>query len=188
MPPRFCLTILIFVLASEIRAQKQPGDFQITRISRDLITAPQYAYSGAEQKRETRDRWLRVEAQFSAVPDFTEEVNLKYHILLGDKVLTGEVTHLNILGGREHHSSIYVSPHVIAFVMHSRPVNTTSIGNIAVQLLQKGEVKDELSLNPAHPQWYASVRALPGMMLHKNETPFAPLFGDYYEQIKPGGH
>jgi hypothetical protein len=188
MPPKLCLTILIFTLASEIRAQIRAADFQITKINRDLITAPQYAYSGAEQKRETRERWLRVEAQFSAAPDFTEELTFKYYILLGEKVLTGDVTHVNILAGREHYSSIYIPPHVIAFVMQNRPVNTTSIGNIGVQLLQKGEVKDELSLNPARPRWYASLPALPGMILNKNETPFAPLFSDYYEQIKPASH
>lgn len=188
MPPKLCLTILIFILASEIRAQNRTAEFQITKINRDLITAPQYAYSGAEQKREARERWLRVEAQFSAAPDFTEELTFKYYILLGDKVLTGDVTHVNILAGREHYSSIYVPPHVIAFVMQNRPVNSTSIGNIAVQLLQEGEVKDELSLNRARPQWYASLPALPGMILKKSETPFAPLFTDYYEQVKPGGH
>jgi hypothetical protein len=188
MRQKCCLTILVLALAGEIYAQNRAADFQISKINRDLITAPQYAYTGAEQKRETRDRWLRVEAQFSTVPAFTDELTFKYYILLGDKVLTGEVTHVNILNGREHYSAMYVPPHALAFIMQNRPVNTTSVGNIGVQLLQKGEVKDELSLNRARPQWYAALPAVSGMVLNKNETPFAPLFSDYYEQIKPLGH
>ena len=54
-----------------------------------------------------------------------------------------------------------------------------------MQLVQKGEVKDELSLAKAKPQWFADFPALNGFVLRKDETPFAPLFSDFYEQIKP---
>jgi hypothetical protein len=180
--------MLALVFAGEVQAQNRAGDFQITKINRDLITTPQISYSGAEQQRETRERWLRVDVQFSAAPDYTDELTFKYYILMGGKVLTGEVTHVNVLGGREHYSVMYVPPHALAFVMQNRPVTTTAIENIAVQIVQKGEVKDEFSLNRARPQWYASLPAAAGLVLNKNETPFAPLFWDHYEQIKSAGH
>jgi hypothetical protein len=36
----------------------------------------------------------------------------------------------------------------------------------------------------AQPQWYANMSQVSGFVLNKNETPFAPLYWDRYEQIK----
>jgi len=188
MDGKVALTILAFALVSSARAQNRAADFQIARINRDLITTPDYTYNGAEQPRSPRERWLRVEVQFSSAPDFTDELTLKYYILMNGKVLTGEVTHVNVLAGREHYSVIYLPPHGMAYVMQNRPASTASVENVAVQILQKGEVKDELSMNRARPAWFTSLPAVSGLLLNKNETPFAPLFWDRYEQIKPAGH
>lgn len=186
MQPKIALTILVLALAGSAAAQTR-GDFQLTKINRDLITTPQFNYSGAEQQRDTHDRWLRVDVQFSALPEFTDELTFKYNILINGKLLTGEVTHVNVLAGRDHFSVMYVPPHALASILGNRPPNSNSVENIAVQLLQKGEVKDELSLARARPQWFAALPALSGFVLNKNETPFAPLFWDHYEQIKPTG-
>jgi hypothetical protein len=68
------LTILFSFLAGSGFSQNKSGDFTVSKISRDLMTSPDYSYTGAEQLRSTRERWLRVEVQFSATPDFTDEL------------------------------------------------------------------------------------------------------------------
>ena len=188
MHRKFALTILVCALASSVFAQNRGSDIQLAKITRDLITPPQYNYTGAENVRESHDRWLKVDVQFAAVPEFTDEVTFKYYILIGGKILTGEVTHVNVLAGRELYSCMYVPPHVLAYILGNRPPTTTSVENIAVQVVQKGEVKDEISLARARPQWFTSLPALPGFVLNKSETPFAPLFWGRYEQIKSIGH
>lgn len=187
MHQKLALTIFLCALAGSISAQNRASEIQLSKISRDLITPPDYSYSGAEKLRESHDRWLKVEVRFAAAPEFTDEVTFKYYLLIGGKILTGEVTHVNVLAGRELYSSMYVSPHALAYVLGNRPPNTNSVENIAVQVVQKGEVKDELSLTQARPQWFTSIPPLTGFVLNKNETPFAPLFWGYYEQIKPVG-
>lgn len=188
MHPKFALTILFCALAGSVSAQNRLNEIQLSKITRDLITTPQYNYSGAEQLRDPHDRWLKIDVQFSAVPEFTDEVTFKYYILIGGKLLTGEVTHVNVLAGRELYSCMYVPPHALAYVLGNRPPNVNSVENVAVQVVQKGAVKDELSLAKARAQWFASLPAVPGFVLNKNETPFAPLFWGHYEQIKPIGH
>ena len=178
------LTILLVAVASSVYAQNRASEIQLSKIERDLILPPDYAYTGAEKLRESHDRWLKVEVQFVAVPEFTDEVTFKYYILIGGKLLTGEVTHVNVLAGRELFSSMYVPPHVLTHLLSNRPPNTNSVENIAVQVVLKGEVKDEISLVRARPQWFAALPALSGFILNKNETPFAPLFWGRYEQIK----
>lgn len=175
----------LFGTAAVSLAQAPAGEFRLTKITKNLITAPEYTYSGAQQHRTNqRDRWLEVEVEFTAAPEVTDELTLKYFILLGGKLLTGEVTHVGVLAGRENRSVMYVSPKGIARCMGNQPVTANSVQNITVQIGQKGSVKDELNLARAPAQWYTTIPALAGLVLNKNETPFAPLYWDRYEQIK----
>jgi hypothetical protein len=125
-----------------------------------------------------------VEVTFSALPEFTDELSLKYFILINGKVLTGDVTHVNVPAARENRSVMYVPPKIVQRFVLGRPLTNSTLQNVAVQLVQQGAVKSELSLNRAPPQWYATVPQVPGLVLNKNETPFAPLYWDRYCQIK----
>jgi hypothetical protein len=177
--------LLLFVEGAMSQAPRG-SEFQVARITKNLITPPQYTYTGAQQyQANQRDRWLEVEVEFAATPEFTDELTLKYFILVSGKLLTGEVTHVNVAAGRENRSVMYVSPRGLARVMGNRALTPNVIQNIAVQIVQQGSVKSELSQDRAQPQWFAAMPAVTGAVLNKNETPFAPLYWDRYEQIKP---
>jgi len=185
MHPKLALTIIYLAVAASVSAQNRSGDFQLVKITRNLISSPEFNYSGAETFRTSaRDRWFELEVEFAAAPAFTDELTLKYYVALNGQLLTGEVTHVNILAGKELHSVMYISPRALAHFMGNRPLTANSVENIAVQILQQGAVKDELSLVRAPPQWFAAVPQVSGFLLNKNETPFAPLYWDRYEQIK----
>jgi hypothetical protein len=183
--------LVVFVLGFAVLADAQgtAGGFQISKITQKLITNPQYSYSGAEQyQANQRDLWLEVETEFTATAEFSDDVTFKYFVLVGGKVLTGEVIHTSIAAGRGLRSVMYVSPKVLARFNGNRPTGPTSIQNIAVQIVQQGAVKDEASLTRGAAQWYATLPQVPGFLLNKNDTPFAPLYWDRYEQIKPAAH
>jgi hypothetical protein len=188
MNRKIALTILLATLAGTVFAQNRGADFQLTKITRNLIATPEFNYSGAGTfHANTHDRWLEVEVEFSAAPEFTDEATFKYLILINGQLLTGEVTHVNILAGKELRSVMYVPPHALAHLMGTRPLTANAVENIAVQVLQQGTVKDEQSLARARPQWFSALPQLTGFVLNKNETPFAPLYWDRYAQIKPAG-
>ena len=169
-----------------VLAQRGGSEFQISKISRNLITAPQFSYTGAQQyTTNQRDRWLELDVEFSAAPDYTDELTFKYYVLVNGKLLTGEVTHTNVAAGRDNHSVMYVAPRTLARLMGNRPVTPNAIQNVAVQIVQQGAVKSELSLERgAGAQWFSTMPQVAGLVLNKNETPFAPLYWDRYEQIK----
>jgi hypothetical protein len=172
--------------ASTVAAQTRGADFQLTKITKNLISTPQFNYTGAQQyQANLSDRWLEVEVEFAAAPEFTDELTFKYFILLNGKLVTGEVTHVNVAAGRANRSVMYVSPRALARFMGRSALTPNSVQNVAVQILQKGAIKDELSFTRAPGQWYAGLPAVSGFLLNKNETPFAPLYWDRYEQIKP---
>ena len=175
---------LAFFISPAALAQTRGGDFQLTKINKNLVSTPQFGYSGAQQyPTNQRDRWLEVEVEFAAAPEFTDELTFKYFILIGGKVLTGEVTHVNVAGGRDHRSVMYVSPRGLARFLGNNAVTPNSVQNVFVQIVEKGAVKDELSF--ARTPGYAGLPTVSGFLSNKNETPFAPLYWDRYEQIKP---
>ncbi len=176
----------IFAFSAAAFGQGRPAaEFQIGRISKNFVTTPQYTYTGGEQfAANQRDRWLEVEVEFAAAPEYTDELTFKYFILINGRLLTGEVTHTNVAAGRENRSVIYVAPRTLTRVMGNKPVTPASVQNIAVQIVQQGAVKSESSIDRAAPQWFASMPQVGGFVLNKNETPFAPLYWDRYEQIK----
>ncbi|MDQ6654968.1 MAG: hypothetical protein M3Y80_04050 [Verrucomicrobiota bacterium] len=187
-----CLVALLATSAMPTLAiaQGRPAgpEFQITKINRNLITAPNFTYTGAQQYAiDERAQWLEVEVEFAAAPEYTDELTFKYYILINGKLLTGEVTHTNVAAGRDNRSVMYVSPKTLARVMGNRPMQANAVRNIAVQIVQQGAVKSEASMDRAAPQWFASLPQISGFVLNKNETPFAPLFWDRYEQIKAAG-
>lgn len=188
MSPRLLLATLCFAALSFASAQTgapAPG-IRLTKITRTLISSPNYSFTGAEQfQPNQRDRWLEVEVEFTALAPFTPEATFRYEILVGGKLLTGEVTHVNIAAGKELRSVMYVPPRALDYVLNNRALSISSVENIAVQVVVQGAVKDDLSLQRARAQWYAGLQAVPNLVLNKNETPFAPLYWDRYAQIKP---
>lgn len=137
------LLSLFILLPLAAFAQTGAGeDFQITKITKNLILAPQFAYGGGPQHQANqRDRWLEVEVEFKAAPELTDELTFKYYILFNGTLLTGEVTHVNIPAGRENRSVMYVPPRALARFGNNRPITLNSFQNVAVQILQQGTVK-----------------------------------------------
>lgn len=182
------LTIPLFAWVVSAFAQQRGPAIQLTKITRNLISTPEFNYSGAETfPANTRDRWLSVEAEFTALAEFTGAATFKYFILVNGKLLTGEVTHLNILGGRERRSVMYMPPKALAYIMNNRPLLANSVQNVAVQVSVDGAVQGELSFARARPHRFAALPAVTGLVLNKSQTPFAPLYWDRYEQVKLAG-
>jgi hypothetical protein len=83
---------------------------------------------------------------------------------------------------------MYLPPHALAFLLQGRPITTTAIENVGVEIIEKGEVKTEFSLKRGPPHWWESLPTTASLLLNQSETPFAALFWDYYEQIKATTH
>lgn len=180
---------LVFLIAvsSVSVAFGQSNQYTIEAITPSVTDTPKYNFSQATDKRTPRaGKWLEVEVQFGAVPEFTDELTFKYFILFAGQLLVGEVTHINIPAGKELYSVMYVAPRTIDRLLGGKTFSAGAIQNVAVQISSKGQVLAQESLKPAgNPNWFTSMQQIPGMVINKSETPFAPLWWDRYEQIKP---
>lgn len=186
-PKLWTVLFVLFLLPVGLFGQgRGPGpEFVINKITKNLITTPQFGYTGAQQYHsDQREMWLEVEVEFASAPEWTDELTFKYYILFNGKLLTGEVTHTNIPAGRDNRSVMYVAPRTMLRFGKKAVVTANMIQNVAVQVVQQGAVKGEMSLQRAPGQWFSTIPQVAGYVLNKNETPFASLYWDRYEQIK----
>ena len=90
---------------------------------------------------------------------------------------------MNIPQGRDHYAVMYVPPRALLRLTGGKPLTSASIENVWIQVTKQGQVLDQTAL-----RGQGAVPNLPhiaGQVLNKNETPFAPLYYDRYEAIKP---
>ncbi len=171
--------------APAARAQG-PGGFVVKNITPTDNTTPDFQVQNAKSKQFQPGKWLEIEVEFSAPPPGAPELQFKYFVLLGGQLLTGEVTHVNVLPGQTLYSVMYVAPRSIIQLLKGQPLTVNSVANAEVQILKPGvgaplAVKQ---LKPGPPLDKSSLPQVAGLLLNKNETPYAPLYYDRYEAIK----
>ena len=179
------LAISPFVPAPGARAQA-PGGFVIKNITPQDNTTPDFQVSNVKAKPFQPGKWLEVEVEFSAPPPGAPELQFKYFVLIGGQLLTGEVTHVNVLPGQSLFSVMYVAPRSLIQILKGQPFTVSSVVNAEVQILKPGVGAPLASkqLKPGPPLSGSNLPQVAGLLLKKNETPFAPLFYDRYEAIK----
>jgi hypothetical protein len=158
-----------------------PGSVKIGKIQPAVVKTPEFSLSSGPQKRSKSGDWLEVEVDFETKVDDIDELTIKYTILIEKKLLDGEVTHVSIPKGREHFSVVYVSPRNLDRLTGGKALAAGSIENVWVEISKQGQVLDRSSFKPGPAP---NLPHIAGMVMNKDQTPFAPLFYDRYEAIK----
>jgi hypothetical protein len=138
--------------------------------------------------------WLEFESDFDSAEDFPELV-FKYSLLLKTsqslKLLEGEVTLVDVARGKDRHSVVYIAPKTLNRLSEGKPFNPNNIQAFWVEVGAQGEAVGA-QFKSTHGITYDQVakekdklETLKDVFLAKSQTPFAPLFWDYYETVKP---
>jgi hypothetical protein len=175
--------ILALALVSQASAQAPvgPGSVKIGKIQPAVVKTPDIKFDGGTQKRSKPGDWLEVEVEFEVKAEEIDELTFAYTIMVENKLLDGTVTHVSIPKGRDRYSVMYVAPRSLEKLTGGKALSGSSIQNVWVTVSRQGQVLDLQAFKPG------AIPNLPhtaGMVLNKNETPFAPLFFDRYEAIK----
>jgi hypothetical protein len=183
---RTCSAAFASLLLLTLASFGQRADYDIKKVSPAVINSPEIQFTfGPQHPQGQAGQWLEVEVQFESRVDWTDELTVKYYILLDDQCLTGDVTHIDIPKGRDLYSVMYVSPRTIARILNGKQLSSMDIQDVGVQLVIKGQVLATKSFKAqGDQQWWQSLQQISGEVLNKNQTPFAPLIWDRYEQIK----
>lgn len=194
------LVLLLSTPLVHVQAQPLNTEFQITSITPDLVTTPEYSISyGPKNKKVAKNKdFVELEVSFdwqprAKEPKFLDDLTINYYVLLNNKgkehpkgaLLAGSVTHTAIPQAKALHSVMYISPRTLERFFDGKAPTTvsTAIIDVGVTITKQGQLVAEKSWK-GKGQWWSSLTQVPGYVLNKSETPLAPLAWDYYEAIK----
>lgn len=184
--PLLAVAVAALLIPAPTARAQAGGGFVIKNINPTDNTTPDFQVQNAKVKQFQPGKWLEIEVEFSAPPPGAPELQFKYFVLMGGQLLTGEVTHVNVLPGQTLYSVMYVAPRSIIQLLKGQPFTVNSVVNAEVQILKPG-VGAPLAvklLKPGQQLSTSNLPQVPGLLLNKSETPYAPLYYDRYEAIK----
>jgi hypothetical protein len=206
MKPSPLVAALFLTVAglSQAYAANRPVDG--VKVSFNLIGSPQIVASIPLMTQAKKPRivgpneppavWLEVETEFDAFQEFPE-LTFKYSLILTGKqgtpprLLEGEVVHVDVAPGRERHSVMYIAPKTLNRLSDNKAFSINSIAGVYVevssggQLIAFGQKSAKLTYENFAKARESLTDKLTDALLNKGQTPFAPLFFDYHEAIKP---
>jgi len=186
---------LVFA-AFPFAASAQQSAFKIDKITPNFIESPQFQIGNAAHQapQGSTAKWLEVEVQFESAVD-ADELTVNYYVALSVPtsttalVLPGSVTHVNVSKGQELYSVMYVPPQAILKLMSGQPATINAVKAVGIELAVKGQVVARKSSKGGLADlWWTQMQQTAGMLLNKNQTPFAPLYWDRYLEVKPSEH
>ena len=201
---RLSLLLCFSIAATTSLLAQVNQEFSISKISIDYVKTPDFSTSIGPKKNSKSQDWLEVEVEFdwnprttsSQEPVYVDELTFNYYVLLNNKnpknpkgtLLIGQVTHTAIAPGKGMRSVMYVSPHGMVRLFNGKTPSTalTAVQDVGITISRQGQIVASKNWKYKGPeQWWSTLQQTPGFLLNKTETPFAPLFWDYYEAIKP---
>ena len=164
------------------------GQFVVKNINVSTPKTPEFQTVGGETqaKRYTLGAWLEVEVEFSATAP-TAEVAFHYDFAINGKLLTGDQTVVDVQPGQSLFTSVYVAPRTLATLLKGQPLTINTLQNARVQILRPG-VAAPLAVKfqkEGGGNFFSTAQQIPGFVLNKYQTPFANLWWDRYETVRP---
>ena len=180
-PALSLLAIAAFGFHALAQAPAGPGSVKLGKVQPAVVKTPEFNLTSGPQKRSKSADWLEVEVEYETKVDI-DELTFKFTLQIEGKLLDGEVTYVAIAKDKEHFAVMYVSPKAIKQLTGGKALTGSSIENVWVDVLRQGQKLDQTAqFKPGAPKNVAHVN---GFVLRKDQTPFAPLFYDRYEEIK----
>lgn len=162
------------------------GPFKVRSIRQQLVTAPDYramVQGGGTRTASLADKWLKVETEFDSGPDWADDVQLKYFVLMGKdrsaRMFTGETTYVNVAKGARHLSAMFAHPNTV------QRYGNGQVEAVAVQIFYKGQLIDQESAPPTRERWWERYTPVTGFLLNPQQTPWSLISYDTYEALKP---
>lgn len=189
--------------------QAQDAKEKLVELANPTIQAqqtPDIEAKGVKPKRWKPKDWLEFEVPFVASAPKTargefrsfDELNFKFYLLLDSpdkekrKVLTADVSYVNVPVGEAVAAVVYLSPTAILNLTGKTRVEPGAAQMWGVEVTYNNNLVGFLSSGGKAPgtpaaEWWKSDKAPPqasGLLKNKTQTPFAPLWGDYHCEVK----
>ena len=146
------------------------------------VKTPEFKNDANEPQAQARD-WARIAVQYETDAEWTDELEFRYMVLLKNPktsaftMFPATVTYVDIPKGKRHASTVFL-----------RPATLERYGAVewaGVKIYLKGE-QVAVAQMPDDPRpWTIEYKTREGVLLNRDQTPFALVAIDNYETIKP---
>ncbi len=200
-----CLAVAALgaVILPTAHAQEKSLEAQVDfkRVEAKDQNTPQFQAPNVKDKRWNPKIWLEIDAGFGlkkgrvkGEPNpspIVDALDFKYYVLLNKRdaqgkltVLTASITYINLNDEeRELHAMAFVSPAALGKVLANPKFTAPEITPQAVAIVvTKGGALCGFYNQGGPNGWWEKAdnfNVIDGVLLPKNKTPFAPLWGDY---------
>lgn len=160
---------------------------------------PQFNVQNMVDKRWRPKTWLEIDVDFEArkavnpqdKSPVVESLEFKYFVGLNKAtadgkyvVLTATVNYSNIIEKEDQHALVFASPLALARILEKTSFTTSDVKAIGVEIYRGGGLAGWYT--SGGQRWWDKLEqfsVVDGVLLPKNKTPFAPLWGDYDAQV-----
>ncbi len=164
------------------------GAFVIKNVTVGFPKTPEFQTAGGETqaKRYQLGTWIEIEVEFSSSAP-AAEIAFHYNVAIAGKLLTGDQTLEDVPAGQSLFTVMYVAPRTITALLKGQPVTVTALQNAQVTIQRPGVAAPLATkyLKEGGANFFAQAQQIPGFVLSKSQTPFANLWWDRYETVKP---
>jgi hypothetical protein len=187
----FVTACAVFVAALSLSAAAfgqaaATAPFQLKKIIKDMKNAPSYSANagdlGGGRPSTIAIQWLMLQVQFSSIPEWADDVKIKYYVLMGKgkaaRMFTGEVTHVNIQKGTDHYSVMFMHPNTV------RRYGAGRVDAVAAVLYYENRLISTISDPPSPRRWWEEFTPTPGYLLNPLETPWSVIAPLRFEPLK----
>jgi hypothetical protein len=179
------ILILLFSHSSFAQQPAAPAGkiVQIRKIETNgKLPTPEYKLLTGQAMSKTRN-WFLVNVYYETAPEWIDDLTFTYYIVTQHKageqkftLFRGEVTYVNVQKGK-HKSDMYLHPSTIA--------RYGEVQRVGVVITAQGRMLAMESLPANNQRWWEQLTPLDGYALNRMQTPFAMIYFDDYEAIKP---
>lgn len=196
-------TLLLLIVTTSIACSEQQ-EFKIQKILPKFVKVPEYYYvegSGLNPWNHVDSRssalFLSVEVEFSYQPRlktdetrYVDQLLFTYYLLLNRRsqqkplLLVGSVLHDAVCAGKTGRSVMYLAPSTLDRFFPGRiPLGIPHvIHDIGITISKDNQLMTYQSWK-GRGLWWMQYSATPDFLLNKNQTPFAPLLWEEFQQI-----
>ncbi len=181
------ISCLLFAASVPVLAQEPGPSGNQVRIKKIVpngkVPTPEYKLLTSQVMSQKRN-WFQVVVDYETAPEWMDDLTFTYYIVTEGKtggskftLFRGDVTYVNIAKGR-HRSDMYLHPSTLA--------RYGVVQRVGVVISSQGRVLAMDSLpSTGSPRWWEKLTPLDGFVLNRMQTPFAMIYFDDYEAIKP---
>ncbi|MEI8313940.1 MAG: hypothetical protein WCG79_00670 [Verrucomicrobiota bacterium] len=174
------------------QAESTRDAFAIKDIRQQQVDAP--TYGGADglggRPASLQRKWLKIEVQFDSRPEWADDVQVKYYVLMKyqakermeEKLFVGEVAHINVAKGSQHYSAMFIPPNAL------KRYGGGQAEVVTARIFYNGALvstKTEAPGKAVPASWWEKYPPVLGCLLAPQDTPWEPVAGERFEAIKP---